>query len=106
MKNIVGAVVKRPWGTYQSLLEEDGYQIKKIVVVPSQKLSLQYHHKRSEHWVVAQGKGQVEINSQIHKAKKGDYFFIPLEATHRLSNTGDAPLVIIEVQSGGLPWRG
>jgi mannose-1-phosphate guanylyltransferase / mannose-6-phosphate isomerase len=99
-KNIIGEVVHRPWGTYQSLLEEKGYQIKKIVVHPNEQLSLQYHHQRSEHWVVTQGEGIVEINKKKHDAKKGDYFFIPLKAVHRLSNPGKEPLIIVEIQSG------
>jgi mannose-1-phosphate guanylyltransferase/mannose-6-phosphate isomerase len=99
-KNIIGEVVHRPWGTYQSLLEEKGYQIKKIVVHPGEQLSLQYHHQRSEHWVVTQGKGIVKINKEKHDAKKGDYFFIPLKAVHRLSNSGKDPLIIVEIQSG------
>ena len=58
------ATVYRPWGTYATLRREDGYQVKRITVEPGQKLSLQFHHKRAEHWVVTQGKAIVQIGDK------------------------------------------
>lgn len=94
------AIVHRPWGTYATLKEEVGYQVKRITVVPGQKLSLQYHHKRSEHWVVTQGKALVQIGDEEYELNSGDYRFIPLGEKHRLSNIGEVELVLIEVQCG------
>ncbi len=98
--NVVGEVVHRPWGSYQSLEESPGFQVKKIIVKPGQKLSLQYHHQRAEHWVIVAGIADVQIHEEIHRGKVGDTFFIPIEAKHRLSNPGDSDLTIIEVQQG------
>ena len=98
--NVVGEVVHRPWGSYQSLEESLGFQVKKIIVKPGQKLSLQYHHQRAEHWVIVAGIADVQIHEEIHRGKVGDTFFIPIEAKHRLSNPGDSDLTIIEVQQG------
>ena len=58
------AIVHRPWGTYSTLKTEEGYQVKRITVKPGQKLSLQYHHKRAEHWVVTQGRALVQIGEE------------------------------------------
>ena len=58
------AIVHRPWGTYATLRQEDGYQVKRITVAPGQKLSLQYHHKRAEHWVVTQGQAIIQVGDE------------------------------------------
>ena len=94
------ATVHRPWGTYASLKEEDGYKVKRITVKPGESLSLQYHHQRSEHWVVVQGKGLVQIGDQEHETLPGQYRYIPLKEKHRLTNIGNDTLVLIEVQCG------
>ncbi|MFC5610022.1 mannose-1-phosphate guanylyltransferase/mannose-6-phosphate isomerase [Variovorax soli] len=94
------ATVHRPWGTYASLKEEDGYKVKRITVKPGQSLSLQYHHQRAEHWVVVQGKALVQIGEQEHETLPGQYRYIPLKEKHRLTNIGDETLVLIEVQCG------
>ncbi len=94
------ATVHRPWGTYASLKEEDGYKVKRITVKPGQSLSLQYHHQRAEHWVVVQGKGIVQIGEVEHETVRGQYRYIPLQEKHRLTNTGHEELVLIEVQCG------
>ena len=94
------AIVHRPWGTYATLKQEDGYQVKRITVVPGQKLSLQYHHKRAEHWVVTQGKALVQIGDEEFETDPGDYRYIPLGEKHRLTNIGEDELVLIEVQCG------
>ncbi len=94
------ATVHRPWGTYTTLKHENGYQVKRITVAPGQKLSLQYHHKRAEHWVVTQGRALVQIGDEEFESGPGDYRYIPLGEKHRLTNRGDDELVLIEVQCG------
>ena len=94
------ATVHRPWGTYATLKQEDGYQVKRITFAPGQKLSLQYHHKRAEHWVVTQGKAIVQVGDEEFKIGPGEYRYIPLGEKHRLTNIGESELVLIEVQVG------
>jgi mannose-1-phosphate guanylyltransferase len=95
------AVVHRPWGTYASLKEQDGYKVKRITVKPGEALSLQYHYHRAEHWVVVQGTAIVQIGDVEHKTLPGEYRYIPLKEKHRLTNVGEDELVLIEVQCGG-----
>lgn len=95
------AAVQRPWGTYATLKEEDGYKVKRITVKPGEALSLQYHHQRAEHWVVVQGTAMVQIGDEEHKTLPGQYRYIPLKEKHRLTNVGKDELVLIEVQCGG-----
>lgn len=94
------AVVHRPWGTYASLKEEDGYKVKRITVKPGQSLSLQYHHQRAEHWVVVRGTAMVQVGDAQYKTLPGEYRYIPLKERHRLTNIGNDELVLIEVQCG------
>lgn len=94
------ANVRRPWGTYATLKQEAGYQVKRITMAPGQKLSLQYHHKRAEHWVVTQGQALVQIGDSEFETGPGQYRFIPLGEKHRLTNIGADELVLIEVQVG------
>ena len=94
------ATVHRPWGTYATLKQEDGYQVKRITVALGQKLSLQYHHKRAEHWVVTQGKAIVQVGDEEFEIGPGEYRYIPLGEKHRLTNIGDSELVLVEVQVG------
>ena len=94
------AVVHRPWGTYASLKEEDGYKVKRITVKPGESLSLQYHHQRAEHWVVVRGTALVQVGDVEYKTLPGEYRYIPLKERHRLTNAGKDELVLIEVQCG------
>lgn len=94
------ATVHRPWGNYAILKQEDGYQVKRITVAPGEKLSLQYHHKRAEHWVVTQGQAMVQIGEEEFKTGPAEYRYIPLGEKHRLINIGDGELVLVEVQIG------
>ncbi|MEH3086246.1 MAG: mannose-1-phosphate guanylyltransferase/mannose-6-phosphate isomerase [Xylophilus ampelinus] len=94
------AAVHRPWGTYTTLKEEEGYKVKRITVKPGQSLSLQYHHHRAEHWVVVQGIATVQVGNDEYQTLPGQYRYIPLKEQHRLTNTGDIELVLIEVQCG------
>jgi mannose-1-phosphate guanylyltransferase len=94
------STVHRPWGTYASLRREAGYQVKRISVAVGQKLSLQYHHKRAEHWIVTQGRALVQIGDGLLEVSPGEHCYIPLGEKHRLTNIGDEELVLIEVQCG------
>jgi len=91
---------ERPWGTYTVLDENNGYKIKRIEVIPGQRLSLQMHHHRSEHWIVVSGTAKVTCGETVRIININESTFIPIGSTHRLENPGVIPLVIIEVQSG------
>ena len=93
-------IFDRPWGTYQVLLENDNCKVKKIVVQPGQKLSLQSHEKRSELWKVIDGDGEVTLNEQIKPVFAGSVIQIPVKMIHRIENVGNKPLVFIEIQTG------
>jgi mannose-1-phosphate guanylyltransferase/mannose-6-phosphate isomerase len=92
--------VARPWGTYTVLEEGTGFKIKRIVVKPGQSLSLQMHHHRSEHWVVVSGAARVTIDQATSLVSPNQSTYIPIGATHRLSNPGVTDLIMIEVQCG------
>ncbi len=94
----------RPWGGYTTLDEAGQYKVKRITVAPGESLSLQYHRQRAEHWVVVQGSALVQIGDDSAAVEAGGYCHIPLGEQHRLSNTGEAELVLIEVQCG--PYLG
>jgi len=92
--------VHRPWGSY-TILEETGiYKIKRVSVKPGQKLSLQLHHHRSEHWVVVRGTAEVELNGEFKLLRQGESTFVRSGTRHRLKNPGVIPLEVIEVQLG------
>ncbi len=90
----------RPWGTYTVLAEGDGYKVKRITVNPGQKLSLQKHYHRSEHWTVISGTGKCTLDDKTVIFRENESTYIPIGAKHRLENPGKIPLVIIEVQNG------
>ena len=92
--------VFRPWGSYESLVSADGFQVKRIIVNPGQRLSLQMHHYRAEHWVVVCGVAEVVNGEETFLLREDQSTYIPIGAKHRLSNLGDVPLELIEVQSG------
>jgi mannose-6-phosphate isomerase len=91
---------ERPWGTYTVLDEQGSYKIKRIEVLPGQRLSLQMHHHRSEHWIVVSGTARVTCGDEEKIININESTFIPMGQNHRLENPGVIPLVIIEVQSG------
>lgn len=93
-------VTYRPWGFYQNINSSKTHKIKKLTVFPNKKLSLQKHSKRSEHWVVIEGKATVTKGTEIFELKKNESTFIPVNEKHRLENQGKKPLIIIEVQTG------
>ncbi len=93
-------IVKRPWGTYQTIIRGDTYQVKRIMVNPNSQLSLQSHNHRSEHWVIVEGEGTVTLGDKQIKVKKDSVVYIPVKEKHRMSNFTDKPVVFIEVQNG------
>ena len=92
--------IYRPWGFFNSLAQDKRWQVKLINVKPGEKLSLQMHHHRSEHWIVVNGTAKVEVDEKIIFLTENQSTYIPLGSTHRLSNPGKIPLSLIEVQSG------
>jgi mannose-1-phosphate guanylyltransferase/mannose-6-phosphate isomerase len=92
--------VERPWGRYTVMQGGPGYKVKKVVVDPGCRLSLQLHHRRAEHWVVVQGVAQVTIGDKVSEVLPNQSVYIPLETAHRLENPGTEPLALIEVQTG------
>ncbi|MFC5743977.1 mannose-1-phosphate guanylyltransferase/mannose-6-phosphate isomerase [Dyella tabacisoli] len=93
-------VVRRPWGSYDSLESADRFQVKRIVVKPGAALSLQKHHHRAEHWIVVSGTAEVTCDDKVFLLGENQSTYIPLGSVHRLRNPGKVPLEIIEVQSG------
>ena len=91
---------ERPWGTYTVLEENRNYKIKRIEVNSGQRLSLQKHHHRSEHWIVVSGTAKVTCGARESIINVNESTFIPIGENHRLENPGVIPLIIIEVQSG------
>ena len=90
----------RPWGRWEEYLNEPGYRVKRIVVNPGQRLSLQKHALRSEHWAIVQGVGKLTLDGNVREIGPGDALHIPLGAVHRVQNDGEEFLVIIETQMG------
>ena len=90
----------RPWGYYEVILKEMHTQVKKLIVYPKKRLSLQYHNHRSEHWVITKGNGQAHIGKDIKDVKKDDQVYIDIGQIHRIYNTGDVNMEIIETQIG------
>jgi mannose-1-phosphate guanylyltransferase/mannose-6-phosphate isomerase len=92
--------VYRPWGWYDSVAFGERFQVKRIGVKPGQKLSLQMHHKRAEHWIVVKGTARVTCDDKVFDLHENQSTFIPLGSRHRLENATTEPLELIEVQSG------
>ncbi|GAB7082015.1 mannose-1-phosphate guanylyltransferase/mannose-6-phosphate isomerase [Megalodesulfovibrio paquesii] len=92
--------VHRPWGSYTVLEESSFYKLKRIVVLPGAKLSLQMHHHRSEHWVVISGTALVQVGEEEKILVENQSVDIPKATKHRLSNPGKVPVEIIEIQNG------
>ena len=90
----------RPWGEYQVLHVDGLMKVKRILVKPKGRLSLQYHHKRSEHWFIVQGRGKFDLDNAVWIVEKGDSFNIAVGQTHRIENVGDTDLIFVEVQTG------
>jgi len=92
--------VYRPWGSFEAIDQGPRFQVKRIVVDPGKKLSLQRHQHRAEHWVVVNGQAQVTVGEETFILEENQSTYIPPGTIHRLANPKDRPLEIIEVQSG------
>ena len=92
--------VHRPWGTYEVIERGTGFQVKHLTVKPGASLSLQRHRHRSEHWVVVRGEAAAVIGEVTHRLSENESMYVPKGAIHRLSNPGEIPLEIVEVQTG------
>src|SRR6056300_445703 len=91
---------ERPWGHYEILLDADNCKVKRITVLPEQRLSLQYHTKRDELWQIIEGKGILSLDGTDYVLEKQDTFTIFRKQHHRIKNIGTDNLVFIEVQTG------
>jgi mannose-1-phosphate guanylyltransferase/mannose-6-phosphate isomerase len=92
--------IYRPWGFYQDIDSEQRFRVKRIVVTPGHKLSLQKHFHRSEHWVVVKGTAEVTVGDDVRSVHENESIYIPIGSIHRLANPGRIPLELIEVQVG------
>ena len=92
--------VYRPWGKYDSIDNGERFQVKRITVKPGEKLSVQMHHHRAEHWIVVSGTANVTIDDSVAMLTENQSIYIPIGAVHALENPGKIPLELIEVQSG------
>ncbi|MBL4543192.1 MAG: mannose-1-phosphate guanylyltransferase/mannose-6-phosphate isomerase [Rhodobacteraceae bacterium] len=90
----------RPWGWYESLVQADRFQVKRIVVQPGRSLSLQSHHHRAEHWIVVAGTARVTVGDDVRLLHENQSVYVPLGAVHRLENPGQIAMELIEVQTG------
>ena len=94
------SIVNKPWGSFEIIDEGEKYIVKKIIVHPGGKLSLQSHQHRSEHWIVVKGTARVTIAEEIKLVTEGQSVYVPLGAIHRLENAGKITLLLIEIQTG------
>jgi len=99
-----GEFVARPWGGYQTISEGPGYKVKRLVVEPGQRLSLQRHRFRAESWVVVSGMPRVIVSGRARRVRPREIVTVPTGAWHRIENHGTQPALIIEVQHG--PYLG
>jgi len=99
-ERLVHRTVNRPWGSYTVLEEGENFKIKRLVILPGSKLSLQLHRHRSEHWVVVAGTARVTNGDKVFDVHPNESTYIPMSTQHRLENQGKIPLQIIEVQNG------
>ena len=90
----------RPWGTWEVLAVGHNYIVKRIIVNPDQQLSLQLHHHRDEHWIIADGVAEVTLDDRVFTAPANTPIFIRVGQKHRIANRTQTPIVFIEVQTG------
>ena len=96
----VGESDTRPWGTWEVLDVGAEYIVKKITVMPGKILSLQMHHYRSEHWIIAYGEAEVTLGDKVFTAPQNTPVYIEKEQKHRIANKTDKPMIFIEIQTG------
>jgi mannose-6-phosphate isomerase len=102
VKYLPGEQGRRPWGSWEVVAVGPRFTLKKIELAAGERLSLQYHEFRSEHWTIVEGLAEVEIDGKVRTAEAGDHLFIPIRACHRIKNAGRSLLTFIEVQMGDL----
>ena len=90
----------RPWGSFEHLLDTEYCKVKRIIVKPEQRLSYQYHHERTEHWVIVQGDAIVTLDDKDYEFEEGQMVEIPVGTKHRVENKFDKNLIFIETQTG------
>jgi len=90
----------RPWGYYRVLADEDDHKVKRIIVFPGKRLSLQRHRRRAEHWYVIRGEAVVTLDDREVRLQAGEAVDIPRGAAHRVMNPGSTEMAFIEVQTG------
>ena len=90
----------RPWGSFEHLLDTDYCKVKRIIVLPKCRLSYQYHHKRSEAWVIVQGTATVTLDDKVHTFMEGQVVQIEYGTKHRVENKSEQDLIFIETQTG------
>jgi mannose-1-phosphate guanylyltransferase/mannose-6-phosphate isomerase len=91
---------RRPWGSFETVSMGDGFRVKRIIVDPGAKLSLQLHRHRAEHWVIVRGTALVRVHNKEELRRENEAVFVPVGAKHRVANVGNTPLELIEVQVG------
>ena len=91
---------KRPWGEFQVIFEQSKCKVKKLILLPGKKISLQLNNHRSEVWQIIKGKALVTVQPSIFIAEEGKVIIIPIKNIHRLENIGKEDLQIIEIQHG------
>ena len=101
LRNLLnGKILDITYRSGDSLESAEGFQVKRLTVLPGAVLSLQMHHHRAEHWVVVAGIARITLGEKVFDLAKNEHTFIPIGATHRIENPGDEPVHIIEVQVG------
>jgi mannose-6-phosphate isomerase-like protein (cupin superfamily) len=95
---------ERPWGSFTVLDRGDGYQVKRIEVLPGKRLSYQRHAQRDEHWIVVAGLARVTLDGRDVEVASGEAIDVPVGAAHRVENPGGEKLIFIEIQRG--PYLG
>lgn len=90
----------RPWGSFTVLEEGVNYKVKRILVEPGKRLSLQYHNHRSEHWVIVSGIAKITLNDEVKVVYPDETIYVSCGTHHRLENVGQELLVVVEVQFG------
>lgn len=93
-------IEERPWGRFYVLHDQPTYKLKRIEVDPGERLSYQYHHKRSESWTIVNGIGSITLDGNVKDYKQGETILIPQGVKHRIENKTNKTIVFIEVQTG------
>lgn len=99
-ENEIQKLETRPWGSYVVLIDDKNYKVKKLVISPKKRFSLQFHNKRTETWTIVKGNLQITIGDKAGIYSYGQTVSVPVGTTHRIENTGDEAAEVIEVQTG------